>query len=128
MAIRPQSSGPRKRWASWTMTAMVSGVPVIGTDIFATVLDITGIPLPDDRTIDGVSMVPAFTGEAVERPIPLFWRTHVSSPSDRVAMRIGDWKLVGDETLTRFQLYEIQKDWKEERDLAESMPEKKQKR
>ena len=41
-----------------------------------------------------------------------------------MALRIGDWKLVGDETLTKFQLYEIQKDWKEEKDLAETMPEK----
>ena len=29
-----------------------------------------------------------------------------------------------DETLTKFQLFEIQKDWKEEHDLAASMPEK----
>lgn len=63
-------------------------------------------------------------GTSVERKVPLFWRTHVSRPADRVALRIGDWKLVGDETLTKFQLYEIQKDWKEERDLAASMPEK----
>ena len=39
-------------------------------------------------------------------------------------MRIGDWKIVSDETLSKFQLYEIQKDWKEERDLAATMPEK----
>ena len=34
---------------------------------------------------------------------PIFWRTHVSPPGDRVAMRIGDWKLVGNDTLTKFQ-------------------------
>ena len=112
------------RWPGHIAPGTVSEVPVIGSDIFATVLEITGIPLPEDRTIDGVSMVPAFAGEPVERPIPLFWRTHVSPPNDRVAMRIGDWKLVGNDTLTEFQLYEIQKDWKEERDLSESMPEK----
>ena len=39
-------------------------------------------------------------------------------------MRIGDWKIVGDETLTKFQLYEVQTDWKEEHDLASRMPEK----
>lgn len=39
-------------------------------------------------------------------------------------MRIGDWRIVGDETLTKFQLYEVQKDWKEQNDLAEQMPEK----
>lgn len=112
------------RWPGHIAPGTTSDVPVVGTDIFATVLDITGIPLPADRTIDGVSMVPAFSGKPVKRNVPLFWRTHVSPPGDRVALRIGDWKLVGDETLTKFQLYEIQKDWKEERDLAPTMPDK----
>ena len=88
------------RWPGHIEPGTISDVPVIGTDIFATVLDITGIPLPDDRTIDGVSMVPAFAGQPVERKMPLFWRTHVSPPGDRVALRIGDWKLVGNDTLT----------------------------
>ncbi|MCL4104790.1 UNVERIFIED_CONTAM: hypothetical protein GTU68_034229 [Idotea baltica] len=112
------------RWPGHIKPGTVSDVPVIGTDIFATALDISDIPLPNDRTIDGVSMLPAFAGKAVERKVPLFWRTHVSPPGDRVALRIGDWKLVGDETLTKFQLYEIQKDWKEEHELAAAMPEK----
>lgn len=112
------------RWPGEIAPGTVSDIPVIGTDIFATVLDLTGIPLPSDRTIDGVSMVPAFAGQPLARKVPLFWRTHVSPPSDRVALRIGDWKLVGDETLTKFQLYEIQKDWREENDLAQSMPAK----
>ncbi|MEO1529602.1 MAG: sulfatase-like hydrolase/transferase [Planctomycetota bacterium] len=112
------------RWPGHIKAGTVSDVPVVGTDIFATVLDITGIPLPKDRTIDGVSMVPAFSGTPLKRKVPLFWRTHVSPPADRVALRIGDWKLVGDETLTKFQLFRIQTDWKEENDLADSMPEK----
>ncbi|WP_237607362.1 hypothetical protein [Roseimaritima sediminicola] len=32
--------------------------------------------------------------------------------------------MVSNDTLTEFQLYEIQKDWKEEHDLAATMPEK----
>ena len=92
------------RWPGHIKPGTVSDVPVIGTDIFATVLDITSIPLPEDRTIDGVSIVPAFAGKPVERKVPLFWRTHVSPPGDRVALRIGDWKLVGNDTLTEFQL------------------------
>ena len=111
-------------WPGHIDSGTTSDVPVVGTDIFATVLDIVGIPLPTDRTIDSVSMLPAFAGKPVEREIPLFWRTHVSSPSDRVAMRIGDWKIVGNETLTQFQLFEIQKDWKEENNLAAKLPEK----
>ncbi|QDV66017.1 sulfatase family protein [Crateriforma conspicua] len=110
------------RWPGMIQPGTVSDVPVIGTDIFATVLDVAGIPLPNDRTIDGVSMLPAFAGQPVQRKVPLFWRTHVSPPTDRVAMRIGDWKLVGDETLTKFQLYQIDEDWKEENDLSDRYP------
>ena len=112
------------RWPNHIKPDTTSDVPVIGSDIFSTVLDITGIPLPADRTIDGVSMVPAFSGQPLQRPVPMFWRTHVSPAGDRVAMRIGDWKIVGNDTLNKFQLYEIQKDWKEEHDLAAEMPEK----
>ncbi|WP_315852734.1 sulfatase-like hydrolase/transferase [Allorhodopirellula solitaria] len=112
------------RWPGHIEPGSTSDVPVIGTDVFATVLDITGIPLPSDRTIDGVSMIPALSGKQVDREIPMFWRTHVSAPNERVAMRIGDWKIVGDETLTKFQLFEVEKDWQETTDLAAKMPEK----
>ncbi len=112
------------RWPGRIKPGTVSDVPVVGTDIFATVLDITGLPLPTRRTIDGVSMLPAFAGQPVTRKVPLFWRTHVSQADDRVALRIGDWKLVGNDTLTKWQLYQIQPDWKEQNDLAAKMPEK----
>ncbi|VGO13208.1 Arylsulfatase [Pontiella desulfatans] len=112
------------RWPGNIKPGSVSDVPVIGSDVFSTVLAITGLPLPKDRTIDGVNMLPALQGKPVERKIPMFWRTHVSGPNERVAMRVGDWKMIADETLTKFQLYEVQKDWKEENDLATKMPEK----
>lgn len=112
------------RWPGQIKPGSVSDVPVIGTDVFSTVLDVVDLPLPSDRTIDGVSMIPALSGKPVERTTPLFWRTHVSPPDQRVGMRIGDWKIVGDETMTQFQLFEVQKDWKEEHDLATLMPEK----
>ncbi|EMI53641.1 sulfatase-like hydrolase/transferase, partial [Rhodopirellula sallentina] len=112
------------RWPGHIEPGTVSNVPVIGTDLFATILDINDIAAPTDRTIDGVSMLPAFAGKPFQREIPLFWRTHVSPPNDRVAMRIGRWKIVGNDTLTKFQLYDIEKDWKEQNNLAAAMPEK----
>ena len=106
------------RWPGKIKAGTTSDIPVIGTDIFTTILDISGIPLPCDRTIDGVSMLAAFGGKPVKRNIPLFWRTHVSQANDRVALRIGDWKIVGNDVLTKFQLFQIQEDWKEENDLG----------
>ncbi|MDF1656185.1 MAG: sulfatase-like hydrolase/transferase [Verrucomicrobiales bacterium] len=112
------------RWPGHIKAGSVCDVPVIGTDIFSTVLEIVGIPQPTDRTIDGVSLLPVFAGESVTRPIPLFWRTHVSPAEDRVAMRIGDWKIVADDTMKKFLLFNVQEDWQEKNNLAESMPEK----
>lgn len=112
------------RWPGKIEPATVSDVPVIGSDIFSTVLDIVDIPLPKDRTIDGVSMIPAFAGKKLERPVPLFWRTHIAPTDSRAALRIGDWKIVADDEHAAFQLYEIQKDWQETNDLAAEMPEK----
>ncbi len=112
------------RWPGKIEAGSESTIPVIGSDIFSTVLDIVDVPLPDDRTIDGVSMVPAFSGKKLERPVPLFWRTHIAPRDSHAAMRIDDWKIVVNEDLTRFQLYHIEEDWKEEHDLAEEKPEK----
>lgn len=112
------------RWPGHIPAGTISEIPVIGSDLFSTILTMAGVPVPDDRTIDGVNMLPAFTGKPLKRPIPMFWRTHVSPPDNRVAMRIGDWKIVANDDLTEFQLFEVQKDWKEENDLATAMPEK----
>lgn len=112
------------RWPGHIKPGTVSNIPVIGTDIFATALDVAGIPLPDDRTIDGVSMIQAFAGKPMERKTPLFWRTHVSDPSCRLAVRVGDWKLVSNDMMDAFQLFNVEKDPSESTDLSEKMPEK----
>lgn len=112
------------RWPGHIKAGTESDIPVIGSDIFSTILDIVDIPLPTDRTIDGVSMLPALEGKSVTRNVPLFWRTHVSQVNDRSALRIGDWKIVSNDEMTKFMLFEIQKDWKEQNDLAAKMPEK----
>jgi arylsulfatase A len=112
------------RWPGHVKPATESPIPIIGSDIFSTVLDILEIPLPTDRTIDGVSMVPAFTGKKLERPVPLFWRTHIAPEDSHAAMRIDEWKIVVNKELTKFQLYQIEEDWKEEHDLATEMPDR----
>lgn len=112
------------RWPGKVQPGSESRVPIIGSDIFATVLDILDLPLPTDRTIDGVSMIPALSGMPLTRPVPLFWRTHIAPEASHAAMRIENWKVVANSALTKFQLYEIEKDWKEEHDLAKKEPQK----
>ncbi len=40
-----------------------------------------------------------------------------------MALRIGDWKIVSNDTMTKFMLFDIQKDWKEKK-ISRQMPEK----
>jgi len=112
------------RWPGKVEAGTESATPIIGSDIFATVLDVLDIPLPDDRTIDGVSILPALAGKKLQRPVALFWRTHIAPEASHAAMRIDDWKIVVNSDLTKFQLYEIETDWKEEHDLASRRPQK----
>jgi hypothetical protein len=99
---------------------LTSDTPVIGSDIFTTICKITDIPLPDDRTIDGANLLPMFDGEPIVREQPLYWRNHLAPREFRVGMRIGDWKIVGSDDLTSFELYNIAKDPQETTNLAAS--------
>ena len=112
------------RWPDHIKPGSLSEVPIIGSDLFSTSLALAGVPLPTDRTIDGVDILPACAGKPVHRPVPLFWRTHIAPEKSHAAMRIGDWKIVADKDLKNFQLYQIKTDWKEEHDLAEENPNK----
>ena len=110
------------RWPGHIRAGTVSDVPVIGSDIFSTICDIADLPLPNDRVIDGATLVPVFEGQPMKRIQPLYWRTHISSPDSRVAMRIGDWKIVADESLESFQLFHLKDDPQETNDLAKEHP------
>ncbi|ELP32760.1 sulfatase [Rhodopirellula baltica] len=112
------------RWPGKVQAGAECPIPIIGSDIFSTVLDIANVPLPTDRTIDGVSILPTFSQQPLHRGVPLFWRTHIAPPASHAAMRIDNWKIIANEDLTKFQLYDIESDWKEQVDLAVSHPEK----
>ncbi len=112
------------RWPGRVCPGSASDTPVIGTDLFNTVCAIAGAPLPQDRVLDGGSMLPAFEGKPVVRARPLYWRTHISPPACRVAMREGDCKIVGNDDLTRFELYDLKADPEEAHDLAVRQPER----
>ena len=49
---------------------------------------------------------------------------HLAPQKYKVALRIGDWKIIGNDKLTAFELYDIKRDWKETTDLAAKFPRK----
>jgi len=111
-------------WPGHIKAGTESDQPVIGSDIFTTICDIVDIPLPSDRTIDGASLLPLFAGKPMTRTQPLYWRNHLAPEASRVGLRIGDWKIIGSDDLTSFELYNIAEDPRETTELSAKHPEK----
>ncbi len=108
------------RWPGKIQAGTTSEVPVIGSDVFPTMLGLAGVEVPKDRTLDGVNVLAALDGSAtkLERTQPLFWRLHMA-PNAKIAMRVDDWKILANAELTEFELYNLQDDPKETTDLKD---------
>ena len=107
------------RWPGKIKPGTISDTPVIGSDWFPTTCAIALTKLPDDRVIDGGSLLPLLTsGQPVMRSRPLYWRCNIARTPIKTAMRIGDWKIVATEDLSRMELYELKSDIKETTDLS----------
>ena len=112
------------RWPGKVPANVENRTPIIGSDLFSTILGVLDVPPPGDRTIDGTDFMPLFSGKKIEREIPLYWRNHLARGQIRVALRDGDWKILGNEGLTDFQLFKIEEDWKEQNELSGKHPDK----
>ena len=106
------------RWPGKIPAGSVSEVPVVGSDVFPTMLGIAGVKPPTDRVLDGVDVLPALTGKVTQlaRPQPLYWRL-LMAPNAKIAMRVDDWKILANAELTEFELYNLKTDPKEASDL-----------
>src|SRR5581483_11467635 len=92
---------------------------VVGSDLFTTICAITKAPVPQDRPIDGVSLLPAFRNQALERKIPLYWRCAIAPDEFKIAMRQGDHTLLANPAMTRFELYNLKTDVRQTTDLKD---------
>ena len=81
------------RWPGRTKSGSVSDTPIIGTDVLPTFCEIAGIDAPSDRAIDGTSFLPLFDNNPIQRKTPLYWHFYAASGPQKVAVRMGDWKL-----------------------------------
>lgn len=134
------------RWPGHIEPGQVSDEPVCGVDLLPTLCELTGVPAPSDRVIDGTSILPLFAGKAVVRKRPLFWQYNLAISKPVAALREGDWKILAaidpscpksgaDITeeqmavlktakLTGFELYNLRNDVGETTDLAQAEPER----
>jgi arylsulfatase A-like enzyme len=100
--------------------------PVIGTDFYPTLLELTGLPLQPQQHVDGVSLVPLLHREQTA-PRPLCWHyPHYGNQGGEPSsiIRDGDWKLIHYWEDGRNELYHLPDDVGEQRDLAAREPER----
>ena len=108
----------------WSMpgrlpTAHVEDRAVLSLDIAATALDLAG--LPADEKADGKSVLNWFDSPSHEiLHEKLFWRM----PRGKMALRMGDWKIVRPQGGSEIELYHLAEDRSESRNLAGDHPEK----
>ncbi len=101
-------------------------VPVIGTDFYPTLLDFAGIELQPTQHIDGLSLKPLLEGGTIDER-PLYWHyphygNQGGNPSSII--RLGDWKLIHYYEDGSSELYKLDKDPSEQKDIADQYPDK----
>jgi arylsulfatase A len=133
------------RWPAAIRPGAVSDVPVSGLDLLPTVCAIAGLASPQDRILDGISVLPLLRGEELRRKNPLYWQFNYAHTEPALALRQGDWKIVARLTErpartssiaeqsnrvlqtaepTGFELYNLRADIGEATDLAAREPER----
>lgn len=125
------------RWPGQIKPASTEKTPAGVVDILPTLCEVTGIALPEQRRIDGVSLLPLFNGKRLPRKKPLYWLYSPSRPM--CVIRENDWCLVADPeseiprdnlfreewiglvkktALVNFRLYNLREDPGQQNDLA----------
>lgn len=83
------------RWPERIDAGQVSGEVVSALDFLPTFCDLAGASVPSDLELDGANFLPALNGKPVEREKPLLWAFYNALNQQQLAMRDGDWKVIG---------------------------------
>ena len=114
------------RWPGVTAAGSVCKQVVTSTDFYPTILEITGLKARPAQPRDGVSFVSLLKGKTRKRG-PLLWHyPHYGNQGGAPAgaVREGRWKLIEWYEDKRVELFDLESDIGENRDLAEGQPER----
>ncbi len=103
------------RWPGRIPAGKVSDQVGITMDLTASILAITGAPVPAETGLEGTNLFPVWEGKQPEFERTLFWRTGEGS-NRQAAVRRGDWKILIDDHHT--YVFNVRTDLSERNDLA----------
>jgi arylsulfatase A-like enzyme len=118
------------RWPGLIKPGSVSDIPVISTDFFPTIVEMSGAPAPRGA-MDGVSLVPLLRQQGGLQRSSIYWHyPHYNFHQPLIptrpcgAIRKGEFKLIEFYEDGFAELYNIREDIGERRNLARSLPDK----
>jgi len=115
------------RWPGVVQPGTTSAVPVTSVDLLPTFAEIAGAQLPQDRPIDGESLLPVLTGTGTLKRTAIFWHfPHYRSKDigPYSIVRAGDWKLIRHYDPKPDELFDLAADPGETTDAGLRRPEK----
>lgn len=116
-------------WPGVIEPGSVCDVPIHGVDFFATLLSMTGLPQQPDHHQDSVNLVPLLEGDPNFERAPMVWHypigvPHIAHSKPGSVIRDGDWKFLRFYEDRREELYNLNDDIGETKNLVALMPEK----
>ncbi|MCE9526663.1 MAG: sulfatase-like hydrolase/transferase [Planctomycetales bacterium] len=133
------------RWPARVKSGKMSSEPICNLDLLPTFCELAGVKPPQDRPLDGTSLVSLLDGKPLHRQQPLFWHYYRSISGPKAAMRIGDYMILGSweqeklpsgafqkgdmeilkgRKLVSFELYNLVEDIGQKENLAEKEPQR----
>jgi arylsulfatase A-like enzyme len=123
------------RWKGQIAAGRTDDTPIIGVDMYPTLVELASADVPPDYTLDGKSIAGLLTGEqkTIDRDA-LYWHfpgyLGASNNQWRTkpvgAVRVGDWKLIENYEDGSLELYNLKDDLGETHNLAQSERERGQ--
>ena len=114
------------RWPGVTTAGSVCDQVVTSTDFYPTILEITGLKSRPDQHRDGLSFVKLLKGGRRDRGPVLWHYPHYGNQGGAPAgaIRDGRWKLIEWYESGRVELFDLDDDLGESRDLAAAKPDR----
>ncbi len=110
------------RWPGRVKPGSTCDTPVTSPDFFATLAEIAGAEVKPGEGPDGTSLMPLLDGRAIDRKAIYFHYPHYHHSTPAGAIRQGRHKLLEFFEDGRLELYDLQADPGETKNLAEALP------